>query len=71
MSKHGEFLKERKHLKNRSQRTIEWHEQSLAWLGVKEPTETDLKRVVLRAVCGGEEEVLRKMDHDEIGCDSL
>jgi len=48
MSKHEEFLKERKYLKNVSQRTIEWHEQSLAWLGVEEPTEVDLKRVVLR-----------------------
>jgi site-specific recombinase XerC len=48
MSKHEEFLKERKYLKNVSQRTIEWHEQSLAWLGVEEPTDADLKRVVLR-----------------------
>jgi integrase/recombinase XerD len=48
MGKHEEFLKERKYYLNVSQRTIEWHEQSLRWLGVDEPTEKQLKDCVIR-----------------------
>jgi integrase/recombinase XerD len=42
------FLKERQYLKNVSPRTIEWHTQSLNWLGVEQPTEDDLRDLVLR-----------------------
>lgn len=42
------FIRERKYLKNVSPRTIEWHEQSLRWLGVEKPTQSDLKDFVLR-----------------------
>jgi integrase/recombinase XerD len=42
------FIKERKYLNNVSTRTIEWHEQSLKWLDVEQPTEADLKNFVLR-----------------------
>jgi integrase/recombinase XerD len=42
------FIRERKYLKNVSPRTIEWHEQSLHWLAVEQPTETDLQDFVLR-----------------------
>jgi integrase/recombinase XerD len=48
MGKHEEFLKERKYYQNVSQRTIEWHQQSLRWLGVEEPTEKQLKDCVIR-----------------------
>jgi integrase/recombinase XerD len=47
-SKHEQFCKERLYLSNVSPRTIEWHKQSLKWLGIEEPTEDDLKAVVLR-----------------------
>jgi len=43
-----EALKERKYYLNVSQRTIEWHQQSLRWLGVEEPTEQQLKDCVIR-----------------------
>jgi integrase/recombinase XerD len=42
------FLKERTYLKNVSPRTIEWHEQSLKWLVIEQPTEDDLRGFVLR-----------------------
>ena len=49
MTKHEEFIQERKYLKNVSPKTIEWHRQSLAWLGIENLTsEADLKRIVLR-----------------------
>lgn len=48
MGKHEEFLKERKYLLNVSQRTIEWHQQALRWLGVEEPTAQQLKDCVIR-----------------------
>lgn len=47
------FIQERKYLKNVSPRTIEWHEQSLKWLGVEQPTETDLREFVLRMRTAG------------------
>ncbi len=47
------FLQERRYLKNVSPRTIEWHEQSLKWLGVEQPTETDLRDFVLRMRTAG------------------
>ena len=42
------FIQERKYLKNVSPRTIEWYEQSLAWLTVEQPTAEDLKNLVVR-----------------------
>jgi hypothetical protein len=48
MGKHKEFLKGRKYYLNVSQRTIEWHQQALRWLGVEEPTEKQLKEWVIR-----------------------
>jgi len=42
------FMKERLYLNNVSPRTIEWHEQSLKWLGVENPTEDDCKVAVLK-----------------------
>jgi integrase/recombinase XerD len=47
------FIQERKYLKNVSPRTVEWHEQSLKWLGVEQPTETDLRDFVLRMRTAG------------------
>lgn len=47
------FLKERLYLKNVSPRTIEWHEQSLNWLGAEHPTETDLRDFVVRMRTAG------------------
>jgi integrase/recombinase XerD len=46
-SRFEQFLKERTYLKNVSPRTIEWHKQSLKWLPGEQPTEDDLKAVVL------------------------
>ena len=48
MGKYEEFLKERKYYLNVSQRTIGWHQQSLRWLGVEEPTEKQLKDCIIR-----------------------
>jgi integrase/recombinase XerD len=42
------FIKERRYLKNLSPLTIEWHEQSLKWLAVEHPAESDLRDFVLR-----------------------
>jgi integrase/recombinase XerD len=42
------FIQERKYLKNVSPRTIEWYEQSLAWLPVEQPTAEDLRDLVVR-----------------------
>jgi integrase/recombinase XerD len=47
------FIQERKYLKNVSPRTIEWHEQSLHWLGVERPTESDLRDFVVRMRAAG------------------
>jgi len=47
------FIQERRYLKNVSPRTIEWHQQSLKWLGVEAPTETDLRDFVLRMRTAG------------------
>ena len=47
-SRFEQFIKERRYLKNVSERTVEWHDQSLKWLGIEEPTADDLKAVVLR-----------------------
>jgi len=48
MSKFDEFIKERKYLKAVSPRTLEWHDQSLKWLGIENPTEADCKAAVVR-----------------------
>lgn len=42
------FLKERKYLKNVAPTTIEWHTQSLRWLGVEDPTPDNLNDFVMR-----------------------
>jgi integrase/recombinase XerD len=44
----SQFIKERKYLGNVSPATIEWYEQSLAWLGTESPTEAQLKDFVMR-----------------------
>ena len=47
------FIQERKYLSNVSPRTIEWHEQSLKWLGVEQPTESQLQDFVMRMRAAG------------------
>jgi integrase/recombinase XerD len=47
------FLQERRYLKNVSPRTIEWHTQSLRWLGVEQPAEADLRDFVMRMRAAG------------------
>jgi integrase/recombinase XerD len=47
-SRFEQFCKERLYLKNVSPRTIEWHQQSLKWLAIEQPTADDLKALVLR-----------------------
>lgn len=42
------FVQERKYLKNVSERTLEWHTQSLECLGIERPTQDDLKDFVIR-----------------------
>src|SRR5215469_664631 len=42
------FIQERKYLKNVPPRTIEWYEQSLAWLTVEQPRAEDLRSMVVR-----------------------
>ena len=42
------FCKERQYLTNVSPRTIGWYRESFKWLGVENPTESDLKSFVLR-----------------------
>lgn len=48
MSKHEQFIKERRYLQNVSERTVQWYNESLKWLRVEEPTDADLKDFVLR-----------------------
>jgi integrase/recombinase XerD len=48
MNKFEQFLKERKYLVGCSERTLQWHEQSLKWLGIESPTASDLKMLVVR-----------------------
>jgi integrase/recombinase XerD len=47
MTKHEQFIRERQYLKNVSPKTIEWHQQSLKWLGSEEPTKQQLKDCVI------------------------
>lgn len=47
------FIQERKYLQNVTPKTIEWHEQSLRWLKVEQPTEDDLRDFVMRMREGG------------------
>jgi integrase/recombinase XerD len=44
----AQFIKERKYLSNVSPATIEWYEQSRAWLGTESPTEGQLMDSVMR-----------------------
>ncbi len=48
MKRFEQFIRERQYLCNVSPRTIDWHSQSLKWLGIEEPNEDDLKAAVLR-----------------------
>ncbi len=48
MSKFEQFIQERRYLQNVSERTVQWYNESLKWLRVEEPTDTDLKDLVLR-----------------------
>ena len=42
------FLQERQYIQNVTPRTIEWHQQSLKWLGVEQVTADDIKDCVIR-----------------------
>src|SRR5215831_17936456 len=42
-----QFIKERQFISNVSPRTIEWYRQSLAWLDNPEPTQDQLKSLVI------------------------
>jgi integrase/recombinase XerD len=43
-----QFIKDRQYIRNVSPRTIEWYEQSLKWLGIESPNESQLKSFVIR-----------------------
>lgn len=42
-----QFIKERQFISNVSPRTVEWYRQSLAWLDNPEPTQDELKSLVI------------------------
>jgi integrase/recombinase XerD len=44
----SQLIKERKYLSNVSPATIEWYEQSFAWLTTESPSDADLKEFVIR-----------------------
>lgn len=44
----AQFIKERKYLTNVTPATIEWYQQSFAWLSTDSPTDVDLKDFVIR-----------------------
>jgi integrase/recombinase XerD len=44
----AQFIKERKYLTNVTPATIEWYEQSFAWLSTESPSDADLKDFVIR-----------------------
>jgi integrase/recombinase XerD len=44
----SQFIKERQYLCNVSPATVEWYEQSLRWLSVESPSDSQLKSFVLR-----------------------
>ena len=48
MASFEQFLRERRYLTNVSPATIEWYEQSFAWLGTESPNEAQLKDFVMR-----------------------
>ncbi|MGE5110830.1 MAG: hypothetical protein ACM3JB_08250 [Acidobacteriaceae bacterium] len=43
-----EFIKERQFISNVSPRTIQWYQESFAWLDNPEPTNDELKSLVIR-----------------------
>ena len=43
-----QFIQERKYLSNVSPATLEWYKQSLQWLTVPNPSEDQLKDLVMR-----------------------
>ncbi len=47
MASFEQFIRERRYLTNVSPATIEWYEQSLAWLGTESPNEAQLKDFVM------------------------
>jgi len=53
MARFEQFIKERQYLINVSERTIEWYRQALRWLPNENPTDSDLKQVVVRMRDGG------------------
>jgi len=46
--KFEQFIRERKYLSNVSPATVEWYTQSLKWLDIESPTDSDLKGFVIR-----------------------
>lgn len=48
MTQFEKFIHERKYLKNVSPRTLQWYAESFKWLQTPEPTEDDLKSLVIR-----------------------
>jgi len=48
LPKFEQFIKERQYVTNVSASTVEWYEQSLKWLNIESPTETDIKALVMR-----------------------
>ncbi|MGA9073973.1 MAG: hypothetical protein WB368_07660, partial [Candidatus Sulfotelmatobacter sp.] len=44
----AQFIKERKYLTNVTPATVEWYQQSFAWLSTESPTDADLKDFVIR-----------------------
>lgn len=43
-----QFIKERQFISNVSPRTIQWYRESFAWLDNPEPTNDELKALVIR-----------------------
>lgn len=47
------FLQERRWIQNVTSKTLQWHEQSLHWLGIEQPTEADLHDCIVRMRSAG------------------
>ncbi len=57
-----QFIRERQYLTNVSPATLEWYRHSLNWLGTENPTDADLKSVVVR---------MREKGRKATGCNSV
>jgi integrase/recombinase XerD len=44
----GKFIQERKYLQKVSPRTLTWYAESFKWFGTENPTDDELKNVVIR-----------------------